>query len=215
MSITLPRVTVLCIAVMHASVWAAAAKQKQATPAVLARLSLEQLSNVEVTSVSKKGEKLAETAAAVYVITQDDIRRSGLTSIPELLRMVPGLQVARVDGGTWAITSRGFNGRYARKMLVLMDGRSVYTSLFSGVYWEAQDTLLADIERIEVIRWPGATMWGANAVNGVVNIITKHASDTQGGLVTIGWRESGTGLWRPAIRWQDRGGALPSLFQVQ
>ena len=139
-----------------------------------------------VTSVSKKEQKLSEAAAAVYVITQNDIRRSGATSIPEALRMVPGLQVARLDANKWAVSSRGFNGRFANKLLVLVDGRSVYTALFSGVYWDVQDTVLEDVERIEVIRGPGATLWGANAVNGVINIITKHAKDTQGGLTTAG-----------------------------
>jgi iron complex outermembrane recepter protein len=152
-------------------------------PSDLTKMSLEDLMSVEVTSVSKKAEKLSDAAAAVFVITQEDIRRCGVTSIPEVLRMVPGLQVARIDANKWAISSRGFNGRYANKLLVLMDGRTVYTPYFSGVYWDVQDTLLEDIERIEVIRGPGATLWGANAVNGVINVITKKAGDTQGGLV--------------------------------
>ena len=142
--------------------------------------------NIEVTSVSKKEEKLFQSAAAVYVITQEEIRRSGLTSIPELLRLVPGLDVARIDGTKWAVSARGFNGRFANKLLVLIDGRSVYSPETSGVYWEAQDVLLENVERIEVIRGPGGTLWGANAVNGVINIITKRAEDTQGGLVTAG-----------------------------
>jgi iron complex outermembrane receptor protein len=152
----------------------------------LAAKSLEELMNVEVVSVSKKEEKLFQTAAAIYVITQEDIRRSGLTSIPELLRTVPGLSVARIDGNKWAISARGFNNRFAEKLLVLIDGRTVYSPLFALVYWDVQDLLLEDIERIEIIRGPGATMWGANAVNGVINIITKSARDTQGGLVTTG-----------------------------
>jgi iron complex outermembrane recepter protein len=160
----------------------------------LTAASLEDLMNIEVTSVSKREEKLFETAAAIYVITQEDIRRSGATSIPELLRMVPGLNVARIDANKWAISARGFNGQFANKMLVLIDGRSVYTPLFSGVYWDVQDTLLADIERIEVIRGPGATLWGANAVNGVINIITKSAKETQGGLLTVGGGSEETGL---------------------
>ncbi len=155
-------------------------------PEDLAELSLEQLLRIEVTSVSKKEQKLSEVAAAVYVITQEDIRRSGLTTIAEILRLAPGLQVARADGDKWAISSRGFNSRFANKMLVLMDGRSVYSSMFSGVYWESQDTLVEDIERIEVIRGPGASMWGANAVNGVINIITKKAEQTQGLLSVAG-----------------------------
>lgn len=150
----------------------------------LADLSLEDLLSIRVTSASKKNQRLADTASAVFVISQDDIRRSGATSIPETLRMVPGLEVARIGSSKWAISSRGFNGRYANKLLVLVDGRSVYTPLFSGVWWESIDTAMEDIERIEVIRGPGAALWGANAVNGVINIITKNARDTQGGMVS-------------------------------
>lgn len=149
-------------------------------------LDLEDLLSMEVTSVSKKKQRLTEAAAAIYVITQEDIRRSGVTSIPEALRMAPGVQVALIDANSWAITSRGFNGQWSNKLLVMIDGRSVYAPSFSGVNWDVQDTLLEDIDRIEVIRGPGATLWGANAVNGVINIITKYASDTQGGLVTLG-----------------------------
>jgi len=149
-------------------------------------LSLEELINVKVTSVSKKPDKLTNAPAAVFVITQEDIKRSGATSLPEVLRLAPGVQVSRIDSNKWAITARGFNDRYASKLLVLIDGRTVYTPLFSGTYWESQDLLLEDIERIEVIRGPGATLWGANAVNGVINIITKIAKDTQGGLLTAG-----------------------------
>ncbi len=152
----------------------------------LKNLSISQLSSLEVTTVSKQEEKMADADAAIYVITSEDIRRSGITSIPELLRMVPGMQVAHIDANKWAISSRGFNAWYANKLLVLMDGRSIYTPLFSGVYWDSQDTLLDDIDRIEVIRGPGATLWGANAVNGVINIITKNAKDTQGGLLKAG-----------------------------
>jgi iron complex outermembrane receptor protein len=152
----------------------------------LSEMSLEELMNVEVTSVSRQSEKMTEAAAAVFVITPDDISRSGATNIPELLRMVPGIQVAHINANTWAITSRGFDSRFSNKLLVLIDGRSVYTPLFSGVYWDVQDVMLEDVERIEVIRGPGSTLWGANAVNGVINIITKGAQDTQGGLVTAG-----------------------------
>jgi len=158
----------------------------QQLPADLTELSLEELMDLEVTSVAKKSQKLSDAAAAVFVITGEDIRRSGVTSIAEALRLAPGMQVARVDANKWAITVRGFNGRFVDKLLVLIDGRSVYTPLFSGVFWDVQDTLLADVERIEVIRGPGSTMWGANAINGVINIITKNAGDTQGGLVTAG-----------------------------
>jgi iron complex outermembrane receptor protein len=149
-------------------------------------LSIEELLNIEVISASKKSQKLSDTSAAVYVINQEDIKRSGVQTIPDVLRMVPGLQVARIDANKWAITARGFNDRFSNKLLVLVDGRSVYTHLFSGVIWDMQDTMLEDVERIEVIRGPGATVWGANAVNGVINIITKKASSTQGSLVTVG-----------------------------
>lgn len=149
-------------------------------------LPIEELMKIEVTTASRRSQKLAEVPAAVFVITQDDIRRSGATSIPEALRMAPGVEVARIGTDKWAINIRGFNGRFAEKLQVLIDGRSVYNPLFSGVLWELQDTLMEDIERIEVIRGPGAAMWGANAVNGVINIITKKASDTQGTLLTAG-----------------------------
>lgn len=147
-------------------------------------LSIEELLQTRITSVSKKSEQLLNVAAAVTVITAEDIYRSGAQSIPEALRLVPGLQVAQLDGSRYAISSRGFNEYFANKLLVLIDGRSVYTPLFSGVYWNAQDTMMEDIERIEVIRGPGATVWGANAVNGVINIITKDSADTQGGLIS-------------------------------
>jgi len=149
-------------------------------------MSMEELMDVEVTLASKKPEKMSETPAAIYVITAEDIRRSGHQSIPELLRMVPGIQVAKIDSNKWAITARGFNSLYANKLLVLIDGRTVYTPLYSGVYWDVQDVLLEDVERIEVIRGPGGTLWGANVVNGIINIITKNAKDTQGTLVTGG-----------------------------
>jgi iron complex outermembrane receptor protein len=143
-------------------------------------LSPEQLLNATVTSVSKTQERLRDAPAAIFVLNSDDIARSGATSIPEVLRLVPGVQVARGSTWGWAISVRGFNSALTNKLLVLIDGREVYDSLFSGVYWEIQDTALEDIERIEVIRGPGATLWGANAVNGVINIITKKASATQG-----------------------------------
>ncbi|MDE3038653.1 MAG: TonB-dependent receptor, partial [Pseudomonadota bacterium] len=151
----------------------------------LLNMSLAQLSNIEVTSVSKTPEKADQAAAAIYVITQEDIQRSGATNIPELLRMVPGLDVAQAGAHDWAVSSRGFNNQFANKLLVLIDGRTVYNPLFSGTFWEVQDVPLEDIDRIEVIRGPGATQWGANAVNGVINIITKKAKDTQGKLVSV------------------------------
>lgn len=158
----------------------------QATPSPdYTTFSLEELLAVEITSATKQKQPLRSTAAALTVLTSDDIRRSGATSIPELLRHVPGLEVARIDSNKWAISARGFNWRYANKLLVLIDGRSIYTPLFSGVYWDVQDTMLADIERIEIIRGPGGTLWGANAVNGVINIITKKSSATTGSLATL------------------------------
>lgn len=168
--------------------------QSAATMDDLTELPLEALMDLEVTSVSRKSQRLANAAAAVFVISQDDIRRSGATSIPELLRMVPGVQVAKMDANKWAVSIRGINGRFASKLQVLKDGRSVYTPLFSGVFWENLDTPLEDIERIEVIRGPGAAMWGANAVNGVINIITKHSADTQGGMVSGGAGSSEKGF---------------------
>src|SRR6266705_4563926 len=155
-------------------------------PGDLKGKSLKELMEVMVTSVSKKAEKLSEAASAITVITQEDIRRSGVSSLPEALRLAANLEVAQVDSHEWAISARGFNGTTANKLLVLIDGRSVYTPLFSGVFWDVQDTLLEDIDRIEVISGPGATVWGANAVNGVINIITKRAKDTQGTLVSGG-----------------------------
>lgn len=142
--------------------------------------------NMEVTSVSKKEQKLSQVAAAIFVITQEDIRSSGALNIPDLLRMVPGLQVAQINANTWAISARGFNLQFATKLLVLIGGRAVYTPLFGGVNWDTLDVPLEDVERIEVIRGPGGTVWGANAVNGVINIITKKTLDRQGGLVTAG-----------------------------
>ena len=171
----------LALAALAAPAW-----PQQAPAQDLTKSSLEDLMNIEVTSVSKKEQKLSQVAAAIFVITQEDIRRSGATNIPDLLRMVPGLEVAQIDSNTWAISSRGFNLQFADKLLVLIDGRAVYTPLFGGVNWDTQDVPLEDIDRIEVIRGPGGTVWGANAVNGVINVITKKASDTQGTLLTAG-----------------------------
>jgi len=150
----------------------------------LTELSIEELANIEVTSVSRKPQKLSQAPTAIFVITCDEIRRSGVTTIPDALRMVPGIQVARISSNKWALSARGFNSRYANKLLVQMDGRTLYSPLFSGVFWEDQATLMEDIDRIEVIRGPGASLWGANAVNGIINIITKKAKKTQGALAT-------------------------------
>ena len=152
----------------------------------LAQMSLEDLMNVEVTSVSKKAEKLSDAAAAIYVLTGDEIRKSGARTIPDALRMVPGLHVANIDGSTWAISARGFNGSSSNKLLVLIDGRTVYSPLFSGVWWDVQDVLMEDIDRIEIIRGPGATLWGANAVNGVINITTKQTNNSQETMLAVG-----------------------------
>jgi iron complex outermembrane receptor protein len=154
--------------------------------AELLQMSLEDLGKIQVTTVSRKNENLSSAAAAIQVITNDDIRRSGVNSLPEALRMAPGLEVARANSRQWAISSRGFNGIFSNKLLVSMDGRTIYTPLFSGVFWEETDTVLEDVDRIEVIRGPGATLWGANAVNGVINIITKSAKETQGTLISGG-----------------------------
>ncbi len=168
----------------------------------LKSLKIEDLLKTEVTTVSKKPEKLSDATAAVFVITAEDIRRAGARSIPEALRMAPGIQVSQIDASKWAITSRGFNDTFSNKLLVMIDGRSVYTPLFSGVFWDAQDTFMEDIERIEVIRGPGAALWGANAVNGVINIITKSAQETQGTVMTVG---TGTHeRYSAAVRYGDR-----------
>src|SRR6266576_3378702 len=152
----------------------------------LKKLSIEQLMNLQVTSVSKRPERLSQTASAIQVITQEDIRRSGAASLAEALRLAANLQVAQIDSRQWAISARGFNGTTANKLLVLIDGRTVYTPLFSGVFWDVQEVPIQDIDRIEVISGPGATLWGANAVNGVINVITKDAKDTQGFVLSGG-----------------------------
>lgn len=152
----------------------------------LTDLNLEELLAIKITSVAKKMQSLQDSAAAVFVISNEDIKRSGATSIPDALRLAPGIDVGRIDANKWAVSARGFNGRFANKLLVLIDGRSLYTPAFAGVYWELQDVMLEDVERIEVIRGPGAALWGANAVNGVINIMTKHSGDTQGGLISAG-----------------------------
>src|SRR5438093_1602625 len=148
----------------------------------LADLSIEELSNIQITSVSRHAERLSDAPASVFVITAEDIRRSGATRLAEALRLAPNLEVARINASSYAISARGFNqpSAIANKLLVLIDGRTVYTPLFSGVFWDAQDVMLEDVERIEVISGPGATLWGANAVNGVINVITRRASDTEG-----------------------------------
>ncbi len=158
----------------------------QLSPQDLADLSLEELASVHIISVSRKSESLSDAAASVYVITNSDIHRAGARSLPEALRLAPNLQVAQASASGYAISARGFNSRTANKLLVLIDGRSVYTPLFSGVFWDVQDVVLEDIERIEVISGSGGTLWGTNAVNGIINIITRTSGASQGGLLTLG-----------------------------
>ena len=164
---------------------AACAPGVHAEPSDLFELSIEELGELRVTSASRRSEPVRTATSAIFVITAEDIRRSGLTTVPEVLRLAPGVEVARNGAHSWTISIRGFNSDLSNKLLVLIDGRSVYSPLFAGVFWDAEDTLLQDIERIEVISGPGGTLWGANAVNGVINIITRSAWDTQGSLVDI------------------------------
>lgn len=169
-----------------------AAAVAQTPPPDLSEVSIEDLMRIEITSAARKEQRAGDVAAAVFVITRDDIRRSGMTNIPDLLRLAPGVQVAQINANKWAVSVRGFNSLYANKLLVLVDGRSVYNRLFSGVYWDVEDLMIDDIDRIEVIRGPGAAIWGANAVNGVINIVTKPTVDTKGGLFRAEGGRSGT-----------------------
>jgi iron complex outermembrane receptor protein len=192
--------------------WCAPAHGQEAPqkPDDLANASLEDLMKVEVTSVSKKEQTLSRTAAAVFVITQEDIERSGATNIPDLLRIVPGLNVAQINAGAWAISARGLNGQFSNELLVLVDGRNVYTPSFGGVFWDLLDLPLENIERIEVIRGPGAAVWGENAVNGVVSIIRKKAGDTKGGIVS-----TGGGNTDPTFSTVQYGGSIKSNFDYR
>ena len=180
------------VPLVHADLTASAVEVNVPKPNQKLRdLSLEQLMQIPVfekmvSSVSRQSSDVRRSPAAIFVIDQEMIRRSGATTIPELFRMVPGMDVARIDANKWAVSARGFNDRFENKLLVQVDGRTVYNPLFSGVYWDTVDYPLCDIDRIEVIRGPGASIWGANAVNGVINIITKSAQDTQGGRITGG-----------------------------
>lgn len=185
--------------------------QTTAPPGDIADLSLEQLSDIVITSLSRQESRLASAPAALYIVSADDIRRSGARSLPEALRLAPNLQVARSNARDYAISARGFNSVFANKLLVLIDGRSVYSPLFSGVFWDTTDVLMADIARIEVISGPGATIWGANAVNGVINIITKSSADTQGGLASA---SAGAGEYGTSVRYGGTlsGGATYRLY---
>src|SRR5258708_6333120 len=171
-------VLILTIVVSLASEAFAAASP----PENFADLSLEELGNIDVMSVSKKSEHLLDAPASIYVITSEDIRRSGATSLPDALRLAPNLEVSRVNSSSYAISARGFNNAIGNKLQVLIDGRAVYTPLFSGVFWDTPDVFMQDVERIEVISGPGTTLWGTNAVNGVINVITRRATDTHGGM---------------------------------
>ena len=173
-----------------------------------ADLSLEELGNIEVTSVSRRKERLADAPASVFVITAEDIRRSGATLLPDVLRLAPNLQVTQLNASQYAISARGLNNAAGNKLLVLIDGRSVYTPLFSGVFWDAQDVMVEDIERIEVISGPAGTTWGTNAVNGVINVITRPASATLGGLISAGGGNTESG---GAVRYGARVGETARL----
>src|SRR5688572_22233014 len=211
------RTAILVFVMLGFAVSVAGAQQDQSLVA-LKTLSLEELGNLTVTSVSKAEEALSGAAAAITVITNEDIRRSGATSVPEMLRMVPGMHVGRETSSIWAVSSRGFSSTSSEKVLVLTDTRSIYTPLFAGVLWDVQDLVLEDVERIEVIRGPGATLWGSNAVNGVINITTRNARDTQGAYVesSAGTEERfavraryggqiGAGAYRVFGQYADRG----------
>src|SRR5712675_1670024 len=194
----------LCSAAATVALLSTATAAAESSSNRLTDLSLEELSNIQITSVSKRAERLSDAPASVFVITGDEIRRSGATSLPEALRLAPNLQVARASANGWAISARGFNTDLANKLLVLIDGRTVYTPLYAGVFWDVQNTLLEDIDHIEVISGPGGTLWGTNAVNGVINITTQSAKSTQGGLVAagVGSRENDG-----ALRYGDSVGA--------
>jgi iron complex outermembrane receptor protein len=176
----------------------------------LQNLSLEELMNIQVTSVSKRPEKLTEVASAIQVITSEDIRRSGVTTLPEALRLAQNLQVAKVNASQWAISARGFNNVIASKLLVMIDGRAVYTPLYAGVFWDVQNVMLEDVDRIEVISGPGGALWGANAVNGVINIITKSSKQTQGIFA-----EAGSGNLKPWFANVRYGGKVGSTFNYR
>ena len=170
-----------CLAIVTLPADAAA----QATAPDLREASLEELLSLQVTSAGRRQQRAEDVAGAVYVITQDDIRRSGLRSLPEILRLAPGVQVAQVSANKWAVSVRGFNSVYSNKLLILIDGRSLYNRAFAGVFWDANDLDVAEIERIEIVRGPGGAMWGSNAVNGVINIISRSARVSTGGAISV------------------------------
>jgi iron complex outermembrane receptor protein len=192
------RLRVRCLLLLVAAAGPAAAQDTGRPDAGIASLDIEELARIKVTSVARLPEPFTEAAAAVSVITREDIRRSGATTLAEALRLVPGLQTARLGSRDWAVSARGFNDQNTNKLLVLVDGRAVYSPFFAGVFWDVQHVSLADVERIEVIRGPGATLWGANAVNGVINVTTRSSTETQGGLASarVGTAGGWTGLGR-------------------
>lgn len=180
-------------ATLLTAILAAFAANAHAAAPAIDDLSLEDLVKTDITSVSRKTQSLADVAAAAFVISSEDIRRSGAQALPDVLRMAPGIEVAQIDSGRYAVSARGFNGRFANKLLVLVDGRSIYSPLFAGVVWELDPVPLEDIERIEIIRGAGAVMWGANAVNGAINIITRHSRSQAGGALSVGAGTRGAG----------------------
>src|SRR5258708_2943262 len=203
--------TLVTAAVLATSLVAPLSAQRASGGPDLPRVTLEDRMKVTVTSAARKSQRADDVPAAVYVITRDDMRGSGLTTLPELLRLAPGAQVARVNANKWAVSIRGFNDLYSNKLLVLLDGRSVYSRTFGGVFWDMQDLMIPDIDRIEVIRGPGGTVWGANAVNGVIHVITRPATETTGlsASVSAGSFERA----RAGIRYGGRmGGAAYRVF---
>jgi iron complex outermembrane receptor protein len=198
-----------CWRLLLALIWASSL-YAQTAPSGLKSLSLEELSQIEVTSPSKEPTSAFRSPVAIYVITGEDIRRSGVTTIPDALRLAPGVEVGQIDGSKWSIGIRGFGTRISRSVLVLIDGRTVYTPLFAGTYWEVQDTLLEDIDRIEVIRGPGGTIWGPNAVDGVINIITKSTQETQGSFASAGGGSVEQGFFNFRYGGGDAGGSGPT-----
>jgi iron complex outermembrane receptor protein len=193
----------------------------------LKRLTIEELAEVDITTASRRVERLSDTPAAVAIVSDEDVRRSGVTKVAEAMRLAGGLDVVRIHGNAWAVSARGFTITMANKLLVLLDGRTVYSPLFSGTFWDAQDMTLNDIDRIEVVRGPGGSTWGANAVNGVINIISKPASATRGTFVTLtagapehviaavrhGDRFGASGSYRVYGKFRDRGGQFLATGQ--
>src|SRR5688572_15787448 len=189
-----PLLALIITGLVHgASTAAQPQSPSQAQLAELKKLSIEELAETDITGSGRRPEQLEEVAAAVTVITSDDLRRYGVMNLPQALRLAETLHVAQVGGPAFAISQRGFNITTANKMLVMIDGRTVYSPVFAGVFWEAQDLVIADIDRIEVVRGPGGTLWGANAVNGVIHFIMKNAADTRGTFVNAAAGTDGTG----------------------